>query len=83
MPGSEEEVDTAEEHRMAIERKMKGKKVATPQARKSQRTSSVKEATMPPCAPSKFTGPGNADADTGSEEESEEEEVPNYEREEI
>ena len=30
MPGLEEEVDTAEERRVAMERKRKGKKVATP-----------------------------------------------------
>ena len=44
VPGSEGEVDDAEERRMAMAHKRKGKKVATPQPRKSKRISSVKKA---------------------------------------
>ena len=47
MPGSEEEVDDAEERHIAMARKRKGKKVATPQPGKSKRISSVKEAEAP------------------------------------
>ena len=82
--GSEGEVDTAEEHRKAMERKRKGKTVAAPKSRKSQRISSIREeALTPPRAPSKFPGPGCPAGEHESEEESEEEEVPNFERTEI
>ena len=84
-PGSEREIDVTEERRVAMERKSKGKKVATPQTRKSQRTSSVRESprTLP-----KYSGPGNAESESEEEseeeeEEEEEEEVPNFEWEEI
>ena len=57
-----------------MERKRKGKKVANPQTRKSQRPSSVRESprTLP-----KYSGPGNVESESGKESE-EEEEVPNF-----
>ena len=72
-------MDAAEERRVARERKRRGKTTIIPRPRKSQRLISVRESprTLP-----KASGPGNVDSET--EEESEgEEEVPNYEREEI
>ena len=55
-PGSDEEVDNAEERRLDMERKRKGKHVATPQPRKSKRTPSVKEVEVPLPAPTKVPG---------------------------
>ena len=74
-PESEEEVDAAEERRVARERKRKGKTAIVPRPRKSQRLISVRES---PRALPKAPGPGEVDSET--EEESEGvEEVPNYE----
>ena len=68
---------------MAMERKRKGKHVATSQPRKSKRISSVKEAEAPLPAPTKVPEPGSPAAESEQDEESEEEEIPNYERTEI
>ena len=78
-PDSEDEVDVAEECRVARERKRKGKTTVVPRPRKSQRLISVGKSPRP--LP-KASGPGDESSET-EEELEEEEETPNFEREEI